>query len=408
MPTGPQVEPPAAPEPQSDDVAQTGRTETEQPEQSEALSLQTLRKRGRLKVFLGYAPGVGKTYTMLSEAHRRAARGEDVVIGFVEPHDRRETSELVVGLEQVPLKTIEYRGKVFEELDTAAVIARKPLWALVDELAHTNVPGTAHKKRWQSVEAILAAGINVVTTVNIQHLESLNDSVFQITSVRVKETVPDSVVDRAEEIVLVDLTASALLNRLERGVVYDLNKIPGALQNFFTRGNLVALRELALRKTAEEVDDSLEKYLIEHEPEHPWATEDRIVVCVRPGEQAKKLVRRGYRLAKRFQGQFWTLHVKTPGQLVTGGRRDIDALFELTRSLGGEVAEVGGDSVADAILHFAREKRATFILMGQSKRSRMDEIVRGSLVAHIMRDSDYVDLLVVADPSKSSHKADEG
>jgi two-component system, OmpR family, sensor histidine kinase KdpD len=376
-------------------------------DKSEGISLHTLRKRGRLKVFLGYAPGVGKTYTMLSEAHRRMARGEDVVIGFVEPHDRKETSDLIVGLEQVPLKTIEYRGKVFEELDTAAVVARKPEWVLVDELAHTNMPGTTHEKRWQSVEEILAAAINVITTVNIQHLESLNDTVFQITEVRVQETVPDSVVDRADEVVLVDLTAAALLNRLQRGVVYDLDKIPGALQHFFKRGNLVALRELALRKTAEEVDDSLEKYLVEHEPDHTWATEDRIVVCVRPGEQAKKLVRRGYRLAKRFQGTFWTLHVKTPGQVIGGGRHDIEAIFELTRTLGGEVAEVSGDSIADEILHFARDKRATFILLGQSKRSRLDEIVRGSLVTHVMRDSDHVDLLVVADPSKASHKVDE-
>jgi two-component system sensor histidine kinase KdpD len=401
MASGAQADPPAAPGTPIDDFASAA-------EEPEAFSLQTLRKRGRLKVFLGYAPGVGKTYTMLSEARRRAARGEDVVIGFVEPHDRKETSELVVGLEQVPLKVIEYRGRAFAELDTAAVMARKPALVLVDELAHTNVPGTAHEKRWQSVEEILAAGIDVLTTVNVQHLESLNDSVFQITGVRVKETVPDSVVDRAEEVVLVDLTTSALLNRLNRGVVYDLDKIPGALQNFFTRGNLLALRELALRKTSEEVDDFLEKYLLEdHKTDHPWTTEDRIIVCVRPGQQAKKLIRRGYRLAKRFQGQFWTLHIKTPGQIVTGGRHELEALFELTRSLGGDVVEVDGDSVAEEILRFAREKRATFIVMGQSKRSRMDEIVRGSLVARIMRESDHVDLLVVADPSKATRQPGE-
>ena len=375
--------------------------------QIETFSLRTLRKRGRFKVFLGYAPGVGKTYTMLSEAHRRSQRGEDIVIGFVEPHDRKETTELTQGLEQVPLKTIEYRGKVFEELDTAAVIARKPEWVLVDELAHTNVPGTAHTKRWQSVEEILATGISVLTTVNVQHLESLNDTVFQITGVRVQETVPDSVVDRAEEVVLVDLTTAALLNRLKRGVVYDLGKIPGALQNFFQSANLVALRELALRKTAEEVDDYLEKYLVENEPEHPWATEDRIIVCVKPGEQAGKLVRRGFRLAKRFQGRFWVLHIKTPGQVLSGGRREVDAIFELTRSLGGEVVEIDGDSVAGEILRFANEKRATFIVMGQSKRSRLAEIVRGSLVTHIMRDTDHVDLLVVADPRKASGRPDE-
>ena len=276
----------------------------------EAYSLRTLRKRGHLKVFLGYAPGVGKTYAMLAEAQRRCSRGEDVVAGFVETHGRRETAELVEGLEQVPLKHIEYRGKEFVELDTAALIARRPQLALVDELAHTNVPGTTHAKRWQSVEEILAADISVLTTINIQHLESLNDNVYQITAVRVQETLPDFVLDRADEIVLIDLTTDALLNRLRRGVVYDLDTVPGALANFFRRGNLVALRELALRKTAEEVDDSLERYIADHETAHPWATEERIVVCVRPNEVAPKLVRRGHRLARRFKGSFWVVHVR--------------------------------------------------------------------------------------------------
>jgi two-component system sensor histidine kinase KdpD len=373
--------------------------------QVEGLSLRTLRKRGHLKVFLGYAPGVGKTFTMLAEAHRRAQRGEDIVIGFVEPHDRQETRDLTLGLEQVQLKVVEYRGKRFEELDTAAVIARNPECVLVDELAHTNVPGTTHEKRWQSVEEILAAGISVHTTVNVQHIESLNDSVFQITSVRVQETVPDSVVDRADEVVLVDLTAAALLNRLRRGVVYDLDKIPGALANFFRPGNLVALRELALRKTAEEVDDSLERYIAEHEPDHAWTTEDRIVVCVRPGEVATKLVRRGYRLAKRFQGHFYVLHVKTPGQMLGPHRKEMDRLFDLATELGGEAVERDGDSVAAEVLRFAGEVRATFIVLGQSRRSRMDEVLRGSaLVAKVMRSTEHVDILLVADPSKAHER----
>ena len=368
---------------------------------AEAYSLRTLRKRGRLKVFLGYAPGVGKTFSMLSEAHRRASRGEDLVIGFVETHGRRETAELVGGLEQVPLKRVDYRGKSFEELDTAAVIARGPEWALIDEMAHTNVPGTTHEKRWQSVEEILAAGISVITTVNVQHFESLNDTVFEITGVRVQETLPDAVLDTADEVVLVDLTTSALLNRLKRGVVYDLDKIPGALANFFKRENLVALRELALRKTAEEVDDSLERIMAGDEAIHPWTTEERIVVCVRPSPIAAKLVRRGHRLAKRFQGRFWVVHVKTPGQIGGSGRRQIDELFELARELGGVAVELDADSLGDEILRFAREKRATFIVMGQSRRSRVDEIVRGSLIARVIREIDHVDVLVVADPSRA-------
>ena len=367
----------------------------------EVYSLRTLRKRGHLKVFLGYAPGVGKTFSMLSEAHRRVPRGEDLVIGFVETHGRAEIAELVTGLEQVPLKRLEYRGKQFEELDTAAVIARRPEWVLIDELAHTNVPGTTHAKRWQSVEEILAAGISVITTVNIQHFESLNDTVYEITGVRVQETLPDSVLDHADEVVLADLTTDALLNRLKRGVVYDLDKIPGALANFFKKGNLVALRELALRKTAEEVDDGLERIMAGDEAVHPWATEERIVVCVRPSSVAAKLVRRGHRLAKRFQGKFWVVYVRTPGQLGGSGRRQVESLFELARELGGEAQELSADSIGDEILRFSREKRATFIVMGQSRRSRVDEIVRGSLIARIIREIDHVDVLVVADPSKA-------
>jgi len=373
-----------------------------EPAPPEEYALKTVRNRGRHKIFLGYAPGVGKTFTMLSEARRRLERGQDVVIGFVETHGRAAIAELAEGLPVIPRKRIEYRGKTFEEMDTAAVIARRPAVVLVDELAHSNIPGTTHNKRWQSVEVILAAGIDVISTVNIQHFESLNDTVYQITGVRVRETLPDSMLDRADEVVLVDLTADALINRLNRGVVYDLGKIPGALSNFFRRGNLVALRELALRKTAEEVDEKLQDYIDEHEIETPWATEDRVVVCVKAGDVAKKLVRRGYRLAKRMQGQFWVVHVHTPGETLGRHHTELNDLFELARSLGGQVAELSGDNEADVILEFAREHRATFIVMGQSKRSRMEEVLRGStLIARIMRETDAIDVLAVADPSKT-------
>ena len=368
----------------------------------EPFALKTLRNRGRHKIFLGYAPGVGKTFTMLAEAQRRFRRGEDLVIGFVETHGRAATAELAEGLPEVPRKQIEYRGKVFEEMDTAAVIERKPEWVLVDELAHTNVPGSVHEKRWQSVEEILAAGIDVISTVNVQHFESLNDTIYQITTVRVRETLPDAILDRADEVVLVDLTADALINRLNRGVVYDLDKIPGALSNFFRRGNLVALRELALRKTAEEVDEKLETYIEAHEIETPWATEDRVVVCVKAGPIAKKLVRRGYRLAKRLQGHFWVVHVHTPGEGLGRHHDELQELFELTQNLGGTVVELSGDSEAEAILAFAREHRATFVVLGQSRRSRMDEVLRGSsLIARIMRETEDMDVLAVADPSKA-------
>ena len=214
--------------------------------------------RGKLKIFLGAVAGVGKTYRMLAEAQRRLLRGEDVVVGLVETHGRPVTAQLLEGLEQIPLKKLEYRGVTFFELDTAAVIERRPEWVLVDELAHTNVPGTVHAKRWQSIEEIRNAGINVISTLNIQHLESLNDAVYEITHVRVRETVPDWVVDSADEIELADLTPDALLNRLKRGDIYASERIPLALQNFFKKGNIVALRELALRTTAAEVDDQLQ------------------------------------------------------------------------------------------------------------------------------------------------------
>jgi two-component system sensor histidine kinase KdpD len=360
-------------------------------------SLRTLRKRGQIKVFLGYAPGVGKTFSMLAEAHRRCSRGEDVVVGFVETHGRKETAELVEGLERLPLKRITYRGKEFDELDTAAVIGRAPEWVLVDELAHTNIPGAQHDKRWQSVAEIQAAGINVITTVNVQHVESLNDTVYDITGVRVQETVPDAMIDSADEVVLVDLTTAALVNRLRRGAVYDLDTVPGALLNFFRRENLVALRELALRKTAEEVDDFLERIAPDTDSLHPWAAEERVVVCVRPGPLAVRLVRRGHRLARRLQGRLWVLHVLT-GRRDGAARPDLDDLYALTRTLGGEVVEVTGDSVSEEILRFAREHHASFIVLGQSRRSRVDEILRGSQITRIIREIDCADVLVVADP----------
>lgn len=359
--------------------------------------MQHYQKHGRHKIFLGYAPGVGKTYTMLAEAHRRVARGEDVVIGIIETHGRVEVAKLTEGLEQIPRKHLEYRGATFEEMDTAAVITRRPEWALVDELAHTNIPGTHHAKRWQSVQEILDAGINVISTVNVQHLESLNDTVFEITGVRVRETLPDSIIDSADEVVLVDLTPSALLNRLKRGDVYALAKVPTALQNFFRPGNLGALRELALRKTAEEVDEQLREYMNEQRIAEAWRTQERVIVCVTPTVKSTKLIRRGYQVARRLSGVFWTVYVRTPGSMLPSREETaLQELFELTRNLGGEKVELEGESVSDAIVRFATEHQATTIVMGQSIRSRLEEIIRGNIVTHIMRDAHHIDVLVVA------------
>jgi len=359
-------------------------------------------KRGKLKIFLGAAPGVGKTFRMLSEAHRRVERnGEDVVIGLIETHGRPATAELMEGLEQIPLKQIEYRGKTFPELDTAAVIARHPEWVLVDELAHTNIPGAVHAKRWQSVEEIRDAGINVVSTLNIQHLESLNDAVFEITGVRVRETIPDAVVDTADEIELEDLTPDALINRLKRGDIYHGEKIPQALANFFRKGNIVALRELALRKAVEEVNTELEEYMVEHKMPQGKAAHEKIVVCVAPKPLASKLVRRGYRLAKRLQGIFFCIYVRVPGaELSKKEQAALQDIAEMTRNLGGEMVELQGDAIAEEIIKYVNQIGATYIVLGQSARSRLEEILRGSIINRIMRETKNIDIVIVAESAE--------
>lgn len=358
----------------------------------------TVGRRGCHKIFLGYAAGVGKTYTMLSEAHRRTSRGEDVVIGYVEPHLRPDTSSLVEGLQVVPPKRIEYHGTTFTELDTDAVIARRPSTVLVDELAHTNVPGTRHEKRWQSVEELLDAGINVLSTVNVQHFESLNDVVCEITGVCVRETLPDRVLDEADEVELVDIPPDALINRLRRGAIYAPDKIDQALTNFFRRGNLVALREMALRKTAEEVDEDLEQFMATHDVDKTWGVVDRVLVAVTPRETSAKLVRRGYQLAHRLDADLWVVHVKPPAVLLGVGEQVIvDDLRDLTVQLEGDFIDLSGDDTATEIIEFARAHQITFIVLGQSARSRLDEILHGSIVNRIMRETRNIDVVIVAE-----------
>jgi two-component system sensor histidine kinase KdpD len=358
--------------------------------------------RGCHKVFLGYAAGVGKTYTMLAEAQRRASRGEDIVIGYVEPHLRPDTMALVEGLELVPPKRITYHDTEFTELDTDAVIARHPRTVLVDELAHTNVPGTRHEKRWQSVEELLGAGINVLSTVNVQHFESLNDTICQITGVCVRETLPDRVLDEADEVELVDVPPDALLNRLKRGAIYAPEKVDQALSNFFRRGNLVALRELALRKTAEEVDDDLEAFITSHDVDKTWGVVDRVLVAVTPRPQSSKLVRRGYQLAHRLDGELWVIHVK-PAAVLLGAQeqKSVDELRHLTEELDGDFIDVGAEDVADGIIEFANSHQITFIVMGQSVRSRLDEVLHGSIVGRIMRETRNIDVVIVAEANRA-------
>jgi two-component system sensor histidine kinase KdpD len=355
------------------------------------------RSRGRLKIFLGMAAGVGKTYTMLSEAHRRMSRGEDVVIGYLEPHDRPETAALSAGLETIPPKRIVHRGVEFSEMDTAAILARRPEWVLVDELAHTNVPGTEHVKRWQSVEDLLNACINVITTVNIQHLESLNDAVESITGVKVRETFPDRLIREADEVVLVDLTPAALINRLKRGVVYDMDKVDRALVSFFTPDRLAALRELALRQTADEVDDQILAALGDAS-EVAWAGREVVVVGVTARPESVRLVRRGFRLAERLHAELRILHVSEAGRDRSAEQqRVLDFISETAANLGARIDDIRGDDVASEIVDYALEHRATFLVLGQSVRTRLEEIVRGSIVTRVMRETEGMDVVIVSD-----------
>ena len=280
---------------------------------------------------------------------------------------------------------------------------RRPEWVLVDELAHTNIPGAKHEKRWQGIEELRGTGINIITTVNIQHLESLNDAVFEITGVRVRETVPDWVVDSADEIELVDFTPDALINRLKRGDIYQGQSIPQALGNFFKKGNIVALRELALRQTAQDVDVQLQA-LVPTPSEAPLkAVRDRVVVCVSPKEVSLKLLRRGYRLARRLEGDLVCLHVRSPESASDGKQESLlRDIYALAQSLDGHVVELHGDSVAEQIINYVNDNKTTMIVMGQSAPSRWEEIVRGSLVTRLMRETKDIDIVVVADSEQGS------
>ncbi|MFE9557546.1 ATP-binding protein [Streptomyces sp. NPDC006703] len=336
-------------------------------------------KRGRLKVFLGAAPGVGKTYRMLGEARRRAERGTDVVVAFAECHKRRHTLGKLDGLEVVPRVQRDYRGGQFEEMDLDAVLARRPQVALVDELAHSNVPGGRHAKRWQDIEELLAAGIDVVTAVNIQHLESLNDVIEKITKVPQQETVPDEVVRRAHQIELVDMPAEALRRRMAHGNVYAPEKVDAALANYFRVGNLTALRELALRWVADQVDEALQKYRSEHGIGGVWETRERVVVALTGGPEGETIIRRAARIADRTAGgDLLAVHIARSDGLAAGASSAALARQRaLAESLGGSYHSVVGDDIPTALLEFARAENATQLVLGTSSRGRLERFVTG-------------------------------
>jgi two-component system sensor histidine kinase KdpD len=365
----------------------------------EALKQCNQENKGKLKIFIGYAPGVGKTYAMLNEGNRRLKRGQDIVIGYVESHRREETDKQIGELVVIPVKKIEYNNTVMDEMNTEEIIARKPRTVLIDELAHTNVPGSKYNKRYQDVEEILNNGINVITTLNIQHMESLNDVVRQITGIVVRETIPDHIVERADEVVVVDITPDALQNRLQRGNVYNLEKIPQALKNFFRKGNLNALRELALRQTAEEVDEDLDEYMKEHGIKDNWHTVERVMVSISPSVSAKKLIRRGARIAKRYKCEWIVVsvdctHIFAP-KLTLKDRQLLNGYFELAKQLGAETVPLTGKSVSGEILKFAEERHITQIIIGHSSRTKLETIVRGTTVVKLLKKAKNIEIHVI-------------
>ena len=352
--------------------------------------------RGRMKLFLGFAAGVGKTYEMLSEANRRKSeRGQDVVIGFVVTHGREGTEAQISDLEIVPRKVMEYKGSTFEEMDAAAVIARKPEWVVVDELAHTNVPGSPHAKRYEDVRDILAAGINVLSTMNVQHLESLNDTVQQITGIKVRETVPDWVLGEADEIVSIDITPRALIHRLERGDVYPAEKVPQALSNFFTEGNLSALREIALREVASEVDRSVQTYRTENDVTQPWQTQERIMVCISPDKPSDRLLRRGWRIARVLKADLVAVYVAND-KITPDQQKVLDADFALASRLNIRLEQIAGRDVAQALADYACKSQVTEIVIGHSGRTAWQETLQGSIINKLIRLAHGIDVLVMA------------
>ncbi len=352
--------------------------------------------RGKLRVYLGAAPGVGKTFAMLNEGCRRLSRGTDVVVGYVETHGRSNTEAQIRELEVVPRRTIEYRGATFQEMDVDAVLARQPNVALVDELAHTNVPGCRNEKRWQDVEELLAAGIDVITTVNIQHLESMNDVVEAITGIEQREKIPDEVVRRAEQVELVDQTPEALRRRMAHGNIYAAEKVDAALANYFRVGNLGALRELALMWTADRVDEALEQYREAHGITGTWETRERVLVAITGAPGGDDVIRRAARMAMRTRGDLVGVHVRPADGLAGPSEERLAELRKLLSELGGEYHEVSGGDVAEALVGFARAENASQLVMGASQRSRWAELVRGSVINAVLRSSGPIDVHVIS------------
>jgi two-component system sensor histidine kinase KdpD len=357
----------------------------------------TSRPRGQLRIYLGAAAGVGKTYALLGEGQRRMERGADVVVAYAETHGRPQTAAQLAGLEVIPRAQITYRGATFEEMDTEAVLARHPQIALVDELAHTNVPGSKHEKRWQDVQDLLDAGIDVISAVNIQHLESLNDVVEQITGIPQRETLPDAIVRNADQVELVDMTAEALRRRMAHGNIYPPEKIDAALTNYFRAGNLTALRELALLWLADKVDEALQRYRAQHDIKATWEARERVVVALTGGPEGDTLIRRAARIAARTTGgDLLAVHVTRSDGLTGANPTNLGRQRQLVESLGGTYHQVVGDDISEALLTFARAENATQLVLGASRRPWLLALLTGPGIGNrTIRDSGAIDVHIV-------------
>ncbi len=372
------------------------------------------RKRGRLRVYLAAAAGAGKTYAMLNEGHRRKDRGSDVVIGYVETHKRPQTEAQIGDLEVLPRQKTTYRGVILEEMDTAAIFARHPQVVLVDELAHTNAPGSTHPKRYQDVLEILDAGIHVVTTLNIQHLESLNDLVMSITGVRVRETLPDVILDQADEVELVDIAPYALRQRMKHGNIYPPARIGTALDNFFREGNLTALRELALRRTADKTETQLQQYMTEHHIEQTWGANERVLVGFDHRVHTRQVIRSAWRLAHGLHADLIAVSIEPAGyhafsaRLIgllkygshakeqrEAARRRLVEHVVLAEDLGAEVIQTRSQDLARTLLTIAKERQVTQIVLGQPARSRWEEFIRSSMINRLLRLNTALDVHLV-------------
>lgn len=364
------------------------------------LSTETEKKQGRFKIFLGYAPGVGKTYAMLSEGIRRRSRGEDVVIGIVETHGRRSTAELTEKLEQVPRRELEYKGTLFSEMDVDAILARMPQVALIDELAHTNIEGSRSQKRYEDIFLLLENNIDVLSTVNIQHIESLTPRVQALTGVVVREQVPDWVLDRADEIVISDLTPEALVTRMRRGDIYPTDRAERALSNFFRRGNLIALREMALQRVTRAVDRTLDDYVRRKKLGAHWSVAEKVAVCISSNPEARDLIARGARLAEGLGGELYVLHVTTRQDEDAERRRTLDAHLQFAANLGAHVVHLTGSSIPSATAAFVVEQRITQAIFGRSALRGFKKYLYYLAIQKFMSEAPHVDLHIITQEAR--------